>query len=213
MTTNLERYAPVLKALLPQGFAFEQVKSHPLFNGLSGEFCRIEERANDLLNEIDPRKATELLTDWENLLGLPDECTPDNQDIAERRTQAVQKLGNIGGISKKYFEDLALLLGFEITVEKVTDFRVGRRRVGHSLTNTGRVRQTFRAGIGRVGSQLKTPGWIFYFSAQLPIAAAEFFRAGQTRVGDRLVVFSNELLQCTIRKLKPANVGVIFTFK
>lgn len=213
MSVNLERYANVIKKLLPVGLAFEQVKKHAIFSGLAGEFCRIEERATVLLNEIDPRTADELLSDWEKLLGIPDECTPADQDIAERRTQAAQKLGNIGGISKRFYEELGLLLGYEIEVDRITDFRVGRRRVGHALTNTQEVRQIMRVGTSRVETQLRTPGWIFFFTAKLPITAAEYFRVGSHRVEEQLVVFSNELLQCTIRKLKPAHVGVIFLFK
>ncbi|RMS34758.1 putative Tail protein [Pseudomonas coronafaciens pv. garcae] len=40
--------------------------------GLSREFARIDGRAFDLLNEMDPANVSELVPDWERVMNLPD---------------------------------------------------------------------------------------------------------------------------------------------
>jgi len=175
------------------------------------EYCRIEDRGANLLDEIGPLTTFELLEDWEQLLGIPDECTPDGQTIDERRLQVAQKLGTLGGLNANYLIHIASLLGFDIEIENPVPFRVGIARVGDELTNND-IRDTFRVGVNRVGDQLNVFGWQFYFIAKIPASELSEFRVGENRVGDRLVETGNALLQCTIRKLKPANSGVVFRF-
>lgn len=213
MASNLDKYKEHIKRLLPTGFAWDQVRLHPLWEGIAGEFCRIGDRAKDLLREIDPNQTSELLEDWKATVGIPDECTPDDITLQETRDQIVQKLATEGSLSAKFFEDLALFYGFEITVTNWVPFQVGKSRVGDRLSNTTPPRDIFRVENNRVGDQLRTFGWVHYFNAELPLTANDPFRVETNRVEDRLVVYGNELLQCTIKKLKPAHSGVTFTFK
>ena len=212
MPSLLEKYKQLLPGLMPKGRLW-QIKDQPnlkaLLDSFANELCRVEERANDLLDEADPRNADELISDWERLLGLPDECTPDDLDIAERRTQLLQKYTNIGGLSKEFYEFLGSQLGYTIVVENRVTFLVGRGTVGQPLTNDFDNPLTVGEPIEQ---QLRVYGWQFYFNAQLPIDAAEIFEVGDNTVGEPLVDYSNELMECTIKKLKPANSGVTFTF-
>lgn len=212
MASNLNKYKNLVKNLLPTGFAWELVREHPLVEALAGELCRVGDRTSDFLVEIDPRQATELLEEWEAMVGLPDECTPDNLDINDRRNQVAQKLATVGALSKSFYESLGLFYGYDINVTNHVQFQVGKSRVGEDLTNNN-IRQTMRVGTGTVGTQLRTFAWVHYFNAELPASSADYLQVGEGRVGERLVVFSNELIQCTIRKLKPAHAGVTFTFK
>lgn len=211
MPARLEKYQDLLKRLFPVGRAWENVKNHNLLRGMAIEFCRIDDRGADLLRELNPATSLELLEDWEQLLGIPDECTPDGQTIEERRLQVTQKMGTLGGLNANYLEHIASLLGFDIIIENPVPFRVGIARVGQALTNN-EIRDTFRVGANRVGDQLRVFGWQFYFIANIPATELNQFRVGQNRVGDRLVETGNELLQCTLRKNKPANSGVVFRF-
>lgn len=212
MAADFKKYMRLLAKLLPFGKAWEQIKEDPLLDGMAVELCRVEDRGKDLLREIDPRVSVELLDDWEQLLGIPDECTPANQSIEERQLQVTQKLSALGGLSKTYYEQIALQLGFDITVRNDIPFRVGRARVGDRLTNSERLRTVFRVGESRVGEQLRTFGWIFYWTAIIPVSEQSLFRVGSSRVGEPLVEFGNELVQCTLRKLKPAHTGIVFLF-
>lgn len=197
---------------MPIGRAWDQAKDHILFKALSYEFCRIEERAADLVDiEFDPLLTNELLTDWETMLGIPDECTPADQTIDERRVQVKQKLSTLGGMSAKFYIDLAKLLGFDIEVFNPIPFTVGRQRVGDGLYNNS-IRDVFEVGQNRVGDQLRVFGWQFYFIARIPISELTNFKVGTSTVGEPLVAFGNELLECTIRKYKPAHSGVVFLF-
>lgn len=208
----LAGYSSLIKKLLPKGLAWEQVtEAMPgLYTGIATEFCRIDERGRDLLVELDPLTSVELLTDWETLLGLPDECTPLNLTLAERQQQARSKLSDQGGQSAAFFEARADDLGFPTTV--VSDyhpFEVGRSTVGEALTNDFSI--PFTVGM-TVGNTLHDWGWRFVFNVNSPATVVEPFRVGQNVVGDRLVEFGNELLECTIKKLKPAHTQPFFTF-
>jgi len=225
MASDLEKYASLLKKLLPRGLAWDQVKdTSDILKALAGEFCRVEERAGDLLNkEMDPSLTEELLTDWETMLGIPDECTPDDLTIGERRVQIVQKLADTNGLSADFYEGLGALLGHEISARNAVPFRVGKGRVGQFLENTDGTRFKFRVGqnltaynatgtVGVVGQQLRGYSWIHYFVVTIPIEELVKFRVGLSRVGDPLVDFGNELLECTLRKRKPARAGIVFRF-
>ena len=208
---KLQDYKNLLVNLLPRGFLW-QPKDQPTFNAfldsIANEPCRVDERVQDMLREGDPRQALELLEDWERMLGLPDECSPDGQDIAARREQVVQKLTDQGGLSAARYEFLGQQLGFDISVYDNHPFRAGESRAGDALTNA--FFSQFRAG-SRAGEQLTLSGWQFYFTVELPATASTIFRAG-SRAGERLRSFENPLIQCTIRKLKPAHTAVFFRF-
>ena len=214
MAASVDKYLKVLSDLLPNGKAWQDIKCSPLVRGLSHEFARIEDAIRNFLEvELDPRTTTELLPDWEKMLGIPDECTPDNLTLAERREQVTQKWTAQGGINAEYYEFVAEQLGFDVEVVNIPDFRVGISRVGEALTNHDVLENTrLRVGYGRVGERLRDYGWRFFFIVRLPASELRRFRVGENRVGDRLVDFGNELLECTFKKLKPAHNGVLFRF-
>ena len=91
------RYKRLIKKLFPTGWAWrinEGGRFDALVGGLAQEPCRIEERGFKFLDEMDPNTTFELLEDWERLLGIPDECTPEGSDptLSERRLRVLQKL-------------------------------------------------------------------------------------------------------------------------
>lgn len=209
---KIAKYANLLKRLFPIGRAWEYIIEMPLFEGIAVEFGRVDDRAEELLVELDPLTSEELLEDWENLLGLPDDCVPEGQTLLERQTQARNKLSNQGGQSAQYFEDFALSVGIEdVIVSNFSPFLVGQSRVGDAFTNG--FDTPFRVGQNRVGDSLHNWGWTFYFEVNSLATITEPFRVGINRVGDRLVEFGNPLLECLIIKQRPAHTFPYFTFR
>lgn len=212
--TLLGKYKDLLVNLLPKGRLW-QPQEQPVFKGLldslANELCRVEQRAIDLLFEADPRQTTqaELLTDWQRLLGLPDECTPEIQTIDEKQQQITQKYTNVGGLSKTFYEALTLNLGFVVIVENRVNFIAGRARAGDKLTNY--FNRVFEAG-DTAGTQLREIGWRFYFEVNMPIEAATVFVAGSD-AGDPIRTFENPVIECTMQKLKPARAAIFPTFR
>jgi uncharacterized protein YmfQ (DUF2313 family) len=214
--SKLSAYVKALRKLLPIGRAWDQVRDDliGLLAGLAIEFCRVGDRAKELLDEFDPGTSTDLLDDWETLLGLPDDCTPAAVDLNERRTQARQKLAATGGLSATFYEEKAAALGFDAIVTDFYSFRVGRQRVGEPLSNPFDPDvDVFRVGRDRVGQQLVVHGWRYCFNVNVEASVVDAFRVGENRVGDALVEFGNEILECTMAKLKPAHTCVFFTFR
>ena len=209
---QIDKHFSLWRSLFPKGKLWDfqdQPNLSAFFRALSEEPCRWEVRAKDILREMDPNQTVELLVDFERLLGLPDECTPAGLDFFARRDQVVQKLTNQGGISKTYFEFLGAQLGFTIEVNKALNFVAGRARAGDKLTNY--FNRHFIAGTV-AGTRLTAVGWRSYFTARLPISSFEVFEAGDV-AGTPLREFTNPLLECTIRKLKPAESAVFFTYE
>ncbi len=86
-----EHYAGQLQALLPPGPAWDPERVPELqhvITGLSREFARIDGRAFDLLNEMDPATVSELVPDWERVMNLPDPCLGLKPLFADRRVSA-----------------------------------------------------------------------------------------------------------------------------
>jgi len=210
--TKLDKYKKLFINLLPYGKLW-QPKSQPTFTNLIGslvqEFCRVDDRVEDMRATVDPRTADEALDLWENMMGIPDECTPTDQTLVERQQQVVQKLTNIGGLSKTFYEFIGAQLGFpDVEVKNWVNFTAGRARAGDPLTNYWDI--PFVAG-SECGNQLNSVGWLYYFNVDMPVTASEHFVAGSL-AGEVIRDFSNELLQCTYRQIKPANAGVTFSF-
>lgn len=210
--TKLQKYKKLIQNLLPKGKLWNVVEQPLLgsfIESLATELCRVDDRVGDLLKQFDPRTADLTLEDWERVLGLPDECTPDDLTLDERKNQILQKYTTLGELNIPFYEFIGQQLGFEVIVTDYTDFRAGFARAGDRLTNF--FNEQFVAG-SLAGEQLTLVGWRFYFEVNMPASAAEVFEAGDV-AGTPLREFSNPLIECTMRKLKPAHSAVFFTFR
>lgn len=133
-------YARQLKELLPPGSVWLLLPGSWISRALLAigtELARIDARALELLEEADPRTTTELLTDWERVLGLPDGCVLELADTtAERRNSVVAKLVARGGQSAAFYISIAAAMGVTATVSESyanvlrVGFRVGDRVYG-----------------------------------------------------------------------------------
>jgi uncharacterized protein YmfQ (DUF2313 family) len=197
---EIKKYLNLWRKLLPQGHAWESKNDSDsdfniLLKSLSSEPCRIDQRANELINEVYPDTTLELLEDWERLLALPDECSPDEElSVQERRDRVIQVLTTRGGQNSAFYQTLAANFGFDVDIIEVKD------------------QPPFRAGQARAGDRLTNGGWRFAFIVSAPSDSVVRFRAGQSTAGDPLLKVTNTTLECLMEKYKPAHTEVIFSF-
>lgn len=119
-----ESYVRMLMELLPRGPAFSREKDgavRKVMQALADELARVNGRGVDLLNESDPRTATETIADWERVLSLPDDrVLVIPATIEERRVAVTQKYANRGGQNVDFFVALAAACGYsaiDVTLE------------------------------------------------------------------------------------------------
>jgi len=186
-------YQDQLRALLPQGAAWPRAADSVLASlllGWSEELARIDGRAWDLLEEIDPRTTTELIAEWERICGLPDPCSGLAPTLQGRRDAVLAKLTGRGGQSRAFYIALAAAFGFAITIEEFDLFTVGDT-VGMSLTGDP---------------------WRFAWLVRAPEVTVREFAVGQSTAGEPLRSGGNHLLECVLTRLKPAHTHVIFAY-
>lgn len=151
MGLSAHNYREQMQALLPRGAAWprdDEAMLTQTLDALAVEFARVGARAESLPAEIIPSTTTELISDWERVLGLPDPCVGRLEEtLAKRRNAVVAKLTGGGSASKAYYIALALTLGYVITITEpslhnwlitaplttVTYFNVGSSVVGERL--------------------------------------------------------------------------------
>jgi uncharacterized protein YmfQ (DUF2313 family) len=155
--------------------------------------ARLDKHAEKYLKELDPRTATDLLPEWERLLGLPDVCSPDNQTLQQRREAAHSKFIQKGGQSKKYFIGLAKSLGYDITI---TTYK------------------SFVAGLSRCGDPLNPLGMRFVWRVNVPGNRTYVFKTGQSATGEKLLkIVPATQLECLFRQLQPSHTTLYFNYE
>jgi len=97
------------------------------------ELERMEQQVVDIYRESVPGLATDLLPDWERMLGLPDECSPLAPTIEERQRIAHLKYTtNYASLNLQFFINYAAALGSSIVITLSPSgniFRVDHNRV------------------------------------------------------------------------------------
>lgn len=156
-----EAYTRQLKALLPPGVLYnlepDSVLSR-LLEGCADELMRVNARGADLVNESDPRTATETLADWEQMLSLPDEfVTEIPGTTAQRRSAITAKYVGRGGQDLTFFTALVGACGYTLNLVEIfhsqilrAGFRVNDRCYDQTYAYT--MRLTVTAGGGALAA-------------------------------------------------------------
>lgn len=189
-----EQYRDQLMALAPRGAALPTDLDSVwcrLLKALATELARVDGRADDVLDELDPRTALELLQDWERVCGLPGACSQPSETIQERRDAAHLVLTAQGGQSGAYFEEVAAALGVPATVEEFHPFRAGSSAAGDPLTNDT---------------------WTHAWRMRAPETIVTTFEAGGSAAGDPLAKWGSAAFECYISRLAPAHTILIFAY-
>ncbi|PHX39825.1 phage tail protein [Pseudomonas sp. NZIPFR-PS2] len=191
-----EQYRTQLQALLPPGPAWDPElvpEVGLILSGVSLEFARLEGRATDILNEMDPGGVSELVADWEKVMGLPDACLGSNPAFEDRRLAVRRRLVEVGGQNIAYFIEIAVSQGYpNASITEHRTPRMGRSRFGaaHFGTWSAQFMWTFNTG-GR-----KRQGRRF----------------GASYWGERFGSNPGDALECQIRERVPAHTAVVFNY-
>jgi uncharacterized protein YmfQ (DUF2313 family) len=197
-------YRAQLAALLPLGAAWPRRPDAAMSRQLAAwaeELARIDARSDRLVSEAMPSDALELLSDWERVAGLPDDCGAElSTTLAERRQDLVAALTRQGGVSLEWWRSFAARLGYaDVLIEEFRPFTVGLSRCGDALwgdeDNLGHgVRHQWR---------IRVPG-----SRYTP------FRSGVSQCADRLgKIVRAEDLECRAKRYKQAHTHLIFSYE
>ena len=188
-----EHYAEQLQALLPPGPAWDPERVpevQQLIAGLSHEFARIDGRAFDLLNEMDPATVSELVPDWERVMNLPDPCLGLKPLFEDRRLSVRQRLVAVGGQNAAFYVGIAVSQGYpDASVIEFRTPRMGRSRFGQAHFGTWNAQFVWTLNTGgrqRLGRRFGASYW-----------------------GERFGVNPGTAIECLIRRAAPAH-GIEF---
>lgn len=166
-----------------------------LLTPLAAELARVEDRAEALQSEVDPRIAGELLPDFERVLG-DDPCLGSvvALPIDIRRRLAHQRWTAQGGATLAFFIGLAASIGVTITIEES---------------------KPSYAGVFECGTELCPESEVFSWRVTLPANALADFYSGEGQAGDPLGGFDSvdpSPVECLIRRHAPAHTIVVFDY-
>jgi len=116
MGLNTSDYKEVLKALFPSGLAWKVDPGKSitaLVEGFASELARYDASLNNLLSEINPGTAVDLLPDWENLFGCP---WNGSDPVPVRQANVLARMTAVGDQSLGYFIRMAQQLGFNLNI-------------------------------------------------------------------------------------------------
>ncbi|WP_122845565.1 YmfQ family protein [Pseudomonas viridiflava] len=188
-----EHYVEQLQALLPPGPAWDPERVpevQQLIAGLSHEFARIDGRAFDLLNEMDPATVSELVPDWERVMNLPDPCLGLKPLFEDRRLSVRQRLVAVGGQNAAFYVGIAVSQGYpDVSITEFRTPRMGRSRFGQAHFGTWNAQFMWTLNTGgrqRLGRRFGASYW-----------------------GERFGVNPGTAIECLIRRAAPAH-GIEF---
>jgi len=106
-----------LALFLPEGKAFDSKNEstsvlRKFLDGLSEELKRVYDGLSDLSEDYDINSTTELITNWESAVGIPDDCFLGVGTLEERRVHIILKLAKMSVQTGADFVELAVALGF-----------------------------------------------------------------------------------------------------
>lgn len=186
---DAEQYRSQLRSLLPSGPAWDPElvpELEAILSGISHELARIDARAFDLINEMDPAGVSELVPDWEKVMGLPDPCLGESPAFEDRRLAVRQRLVAVGGQSRAYFIEIAVRQGYplaNITEQRAPRF--GRSHFGSAHFGTWAAQFMWTLNSGprrRLGRRFGASYW-----------------------GERFGANPSGALECVIRRSAPAH--------
>lgn len=189
-----EDYRDGLLRLMPRGRIWRRDPGSvlaALATGLGNALQRLDAAAQTLLVDAFPATTDQLLPEWEKSLGLPDPCAGQTPTIQQRRAQVLARFANTGGQNVAFLTTFAKNLGYDIEITQYTPFRVGQNTAGQALNSAD---------------------WAYAWTVNSPQLTATFFRTGVSAVGEPLVVWGNDVLQCELIRVAPAHTTLLFAY-
>ncbi|MFB5641818.1 YmfQ family protein [Kluyvera ascorbata] len=192
---STEDYASALQALMPPGRAWPRSATSvqvAVRRALARSYQRSDADAQRLLVGAFPSTATIMLSEWEGTLGLPDDCAiGESGGVSDRQRAVVAKLISTGGLNRDYYIRVAAALGYTITI---TQFRPAM------------------SGMSVCGDALNGDEWPFTWRINAPQTTIKYSLAGASYCGDPLASWGNKQLECSINKIAPSHLNIIFNY-
>lgn len=182
---DAESYAREMFARLPRGALwperFTGVWSKFLL-AIGCEFGRLRQEVLHLIAELDPRTTSDMLTDWEQAYGLPDQCVAPPTTDAERTRRLLTLVTMKGNLRKHFIEGIAYDIGVDVLLEEFAPATMG---------------------VSRCGDRMDGHGWRWAIFCHAPSTIVTRAYCGSSGCGDRLSDFGNAGLECVMRKHIP----------
>lgn len=195
MALTASDYQGLLSALVPPGKAWPtdpDSRFQRLLAGLAPEFARVDARAKRLLDEADPRQALYLFDEWESSYGLPSDCAPAEQSMADRSVALIGRIVGQGGMRGADYIALAEGLGYPGTM--IIEPREATVEVE---TATGYVGS-------QIGDDINDVAWESSWTVLIPNGVIRQSVVDEAVIGDPLRSWGDELVECALRGARPS---------
>ncbi len=117
---------------------------------------------------------------------------PSFWSAGQLQAALVSKLVQVGGQSRAYFIAVARAMGFAIAITE-----------GWKEVDTV---------ISPVNNPLANSGWIYVWTITTPVGDTKTTLTVNGRVSDPLAAWGNTLLECVMRRIKPAHTTLLFSY-
>ena len=190
---DIEEQTDSLASYLPTGRLFESAwigdsNFRKLLTGFAGELFNAEGLIKQYQDEYAPDTTTNFIAEWENALGIPDDCFSGSGTITERRRDVMIKLASLGVQTEADYIALADLLG--VTIEVIAGAEIGTFPYIFPLIFFENERHARFTLVIRYTVQE---------ASRFPLTFPFIF-------GDSTIA----LLECIFRKVTPSNVNLLF---
>ena len=190
-----EEQTDILGQYLPNGKVYlkkfdDTSNLRKVLLGLGAVWLQERQLINELFDEYNPETTTKFIAEWEETVGIPDDCFGNIGTDEERRNNILLKLAGINTTTAEKFEAVALILGFTVVVESGVDHNTLPLTIPFILLSDEEapytIVVTLDASLEPEGLPLTLP---FILTDQFPL-----------------------ILECLFNKLKPANTLIIFRY-
>ena len=200
MAMTTENYRLQLVSLLPRGTIWEQAFSDEsvmgqLMMAMADSLSRADDKAEQLIEEADPRQTTLLFRQWLSVWGVPSDCIRafvESLTDEKLRQILVKKIQGVGLSSRAFLIGLAAEMGAEASIEEKRAFKC-RSRVDQ-----------------RLYSKEWRTHWFFVVLHDDSGKSVNF--SCRSRVNERLATWGNSALECLIKEFCPAHTKVRFIY-
>lgn len=181
-----------VNTLVPPGPAWSA--SDPAIAGAAPSLTRVHQRADALMQELDPRTTTELINRWERLCGLPDECIPaGTQTLRQRQQRLDAKVNLAGGINEDFY--LAQLAALGRPDATITRYDKSTFTCSSACTDA-----------------VNAPEWRYYWQVNMPAATNTTWMTCGDPCDSALRFWGDTVVECVLNKLCPSHTYVIFKY-
>jgi len=193
---SLDQQTNILASYLRDDPLYESknIEGEPLrkiLKGLATQFLDTRNKINYTVEQYNLTKTTDLISEWESFVGIPDGCIKNTGTLEQRRLNILLKLAGINATTKKQFENIAKVLGYNIDVETGVDTSTFPMTFPIILMSPAEapfiIVVTLDASLKPAGFPLKFP---ISFTSDVP-----------------------DILKCLFNKLKPAHCKLYFRYK